>query len=101
MLNGTSFCDAKGSVLIIFKASKTMIADRNIPPHGTIEVDHLTFAATEKQIEWWRSKLEDCGAEIVNEIYRKNGATRFTLNILPGSLSNLNRFPHQANECAA
>ena len=74
MLNGTSFCDAKGSVLIIFKASKIMIADSDIPPHGTIGVDHLTFAATEKQIEWWRSKLEDCGAEIVNEIYRKNGA---------------------------
>ena len=65
-------CD--GSVLIIFKASRTKIHDSIVPPHGTIGAGHLAFSATEDEIEVWRTKLKAKSIEIIDEILWKNGA---------------------------
>ncbi len=65
-------CDE--SVLIIFKASKTKIADGDVPPHGTVGAGHLAFSATDSEIESWRNRLEAEGVEIKKEIDWQNGA---------------------------
>lgn len=65
-------CD--GSVLIIFKASRTKIHDSIVPPHGTVGAGHLAFSATEQEIETWRTKLAKHEIEIIEDIRWKNGA---------------------------
>jgi len=65
-------CD--GSVLIVFKPSKTMIPDVGVPPHGTVGAGHLAFSATEAEIEEWRGRLEAAGRPIIEEIHWPNGA---------------------------
>jgi catechol 2,3-dioxygenase-like lactoylglutathione lyase family enzyme len=67
------FMRCEGSVLIIFKASRTTIKDSIVPPHGTVGAGHLAFAATETEIETWRLKLEANQIEIIEEINWKNG----------------------------
>lgn len=68
------FLRCEGSVLIIFRASKTMIHDSSVPPHGTVGSGHLAFASTEEGIETWRNHLAANNIEIVNEIQWRNGA---------------------------
>lgn len=68
------FLRAEGSVLIIFKASKTLIHDARVPAHGTTGHGHLAFAATHDEIEIWKSKLTEAGKTIIEEITWKNGA---------------------------
>jgi catechol 2,3-dioxygenase-like lactoylglutathione lyase family enzyme len=65
-------CDQ--SVLILFKASKTLIHDSIVPPHGTTGPGHLAFAATGADIESWRVKLAENQVEIIDEVKWKNGA---------------------------
>ena len=65
-------CDR--SVLIIFKASRTVIADSGVPGHGTVGAGHLAFASTEEGIETWRARLAENSVEIIDEIRWKNGA---------------------------
>jgi catechol 2,3-dioxygenase-like lactoylglutathione lyase family enzyme len=68
------FMRCEGSVLIIFKASRTTIKDSIVPPHGTVGAGHLAFSATKAEIESWRLKLEANQIEIIEEINWKNGA---------------------------
>ncbi len=68
------FLRCEGSVLIIFKASKTVIADSGVPAHGTVGAGHLAFAASESEIESWRERLATHNLPIIDEIYWKNGA---------------------------
>lgn len=68
------FLRCEGSVLIIFKASKTVIPDSGVPPHGTIGSGHLAFSATNEEIETWRTHLESHGIPIIKEITWQNGA---------------------------
>ncbi len=68
------FLRCKGSVLILFKASKTRIADAGVPAHGTEGAGHLAFSATREEIESWRHKLEATKVPIIDEIEWKNGA---------------------------
>ena len=65
-------CDR--SVLIIFKASRTVISDSGVPPHGAVGAGHLAFASTEEGIETWRARLAENSVEIIDEIRWKNGA---------------------------
>jgi catechol 2,3-dioxygenase-like lactoylglutathione lyase family enzyme len=68
------FMRLDGSVLILFKASKTKIHDAGVPPHGTVGQGHVAFAATEAELDSWRTKLVRAGVEITKEITWKNGA---------------------------
>jgi len=65
-------CD--GSVLIIFKASKTVIHDSGVPPHGTVGAGHMAFAVTAQEVLDWDQKLAEKGIEIIERIDWKNGA---------------------------
>lgn len=68
------FLKLDGSVLIIFKASRTVIADSGVPPHGTTGIGHAAFAANEPEIEVWKARLESSNVPIIEEIRWKNGA---------------------------
>lgn len=80
-------CD--GSILIIFKASRTKIHDSMVPPHGTVGAGHLAFSATEQEIESWRSKLTKFGVDIIDEIHWKNGAHSIYFNDPAGNVLEL------------
>jgi catechol 2,3-dioxygenase-like lactoylglutathione lyase family enzyme len=68
------FLRCEGSVLIVFKASKTRIPDAGIPAHGTDGAGHLAFSTSVEEIETWRVRLEGAGVPIVKEIHWPNGA---------------------------
>ena len=68
------FLRCHGSVLIVFKASRTLIEDSVVPPHGTQGPGHLAFAATDTEIEGWKLKLKSSGVVIDREVQWKNGA---------------------------
>lgn len=68
------FMRLEGSVLIVFRASRTLIKDSIVPPHGTTGPGHLAFAASREEIEIWRGKLAEHGIPIIEEIEWKNGA---------------------------
>ncbi len=80
------FLRCEGSILIIFKASRTKIHDSIVPPHGTIGAGHLAFAATEDEIENWKAKLIQNTIEITNEIHWKNGAHSIYFNDPGGNI---------------
>ena len=68
------FLRCEGSVLIIFKASRTKIQDSDVPAHGTVGAGHLAFASSKEGIEMWRKKLSNNKVEIIEAITWKNGA---------------------------
>lgn len=68
------FLRLEGSMLILFKASRTRIADSGVPPHGADGPGHLAFAAPDGTLETWRRKLVATGIPIIQEIDWKNGA---------------------------
>ena len=74
------FLRCKGSILIIFKASRTKTHDSIVPPHGTVGAGHLAFAASEEEIEYWRTKLAENNIEIIDDIRWKNGAHSIYFN---------------------
>lgn len=68
------FLRCEDSVLIVFKASRTLVADSQVPPHGTTGPGHMAFAATRNEIESWKAKLQQAGVAILKEITWQNGA---------------------------
>lgn len=68
------FLRCEDSVLIVFKASRTLIPDSQVPPHGTTGSGHMAFAATAEEIESWKAKLQEAGVAILKEITWQNGA---------------------------
>ncbi len=68
------FLRCEGSVLIIFRASATRIANAGVPPHGTDGCGHLAFSAAAAEIETWRGRLEAADVPVVQEIHWRNGA---------------------------
>ena len=68
------FLRLDGSVLIVFRASKTVIQDAIVPPHGTTGSGHAAFAASVEDLESWRNRLESAGIPIIKEINWPNGA---------------------------
>jgi catechol 2,3-dioxygenase-like lactoylglutathione lyase family enzyme len=68
------FLKAEGSVLIIFKASKTILPNPRIPSHGTTGPGHLAFAATHETIDTLEKKLTAHGVKIIERISWGNGA---------------------------
>lgn len=68
------FLACEGSVLILFKASKTQVPDAGVPAHGTTGAGHLAFAASRDELETWRSRLAAAEVPIIEEIDWPNGA---------------------------
>lgn len=68
------FLRADGSVLILFRASKTTVPDAGVPPHGTMGKGHAAFSSTHEEIEAWAHKLESAGIEITQRKTWPNGA---------------------------
>ena len=68
------FLRCEGSVLIVFKASRTLIADSIVPPHGTTGPGHTAFSASEDEIESWKTLLAEANVTIDKELNWKNGA---------------------------
>lgn len=65
------------AVLILFKASRTVINDSGVPPHGTTGAGHIAFAAPDGEYDRWLAKLKEEGVPITQEIAWKNGARSF------------------------
>jgi len=65
-------CD--NSVLILFRANKTIVPGAGVPPHGTVGPGHVAFSATEEEIEKWRKRLDAAGLSIIEEVHWPNGA---------------------------
>ncbi len=68
------FMRCEDSVLILFKASKTVVPDAGVPPHGTTGNGHLAFRATREELVTWEDRLSTAGVEIIERIDWKNGA---------------------------
>ncbi len=80
------FLMAEGSVLIIFKASRTKIPDSGVPPHGTEGVGHVAFSASADEVEAWMARLASHSIEIIKEINWKDGARSFYFNDPAGNV---------------
>ena len=68
------FLRCEESLLIVFKASETVKPHAIVPPHGTSGQGHMAFAATDEEIEAWKSKLAGAGVEVTKEVEWENGA---------------------------
>lgn len=80
------FLRCEGSVLILFKASKTRIADAAVPTHGTDGNGHLAFSASEEELHTWKACLTSNGVAIVKEIDWANGARSIYFNDPAGNV---------------
>ncbi|MEQ1822093.1 MAG: VOC family protein [Fimbriimonadaceae bacterium] len=63
------FLKLQDSVFIVFKASQTVVPDREVPAHGAAGVCHAAFGATEAELEEWKARVE-----VIKEISWANGA---------------------------
>ncbi len=77
-------CD--GGILIVFRASKTRIADAGIPPHGTTGAGHLAFWASRQEIERWKAKFAEQNVPVIQEMDWKNGARSIYFNDPAGNV---------------
>ena len=68
------FLRCADGVLILFKASKTVIPDAAVPPHGTVGIGHMAFGVTREELEAWRGKLAAKEIPILQGMTWGNGA---------------------------
>ncbi len=68
------FLRLEDSVLIVFKASKTIVPDAGIPPHGAQGAGHIAFQATRVELDKWKTDLIDKGVPVIQEVTWANGA---------------------------
>src|SRR5205823_6102344 len=61
-------------VLLVFNPEQTRIADRKIPPHGTVGAGHIAFLTHPEELDAWRQHLSSCGVLIVREINWSHGS---------------------------
>jgi catechol 2,3-dioxygenase-like lactoylglutathione lyase family enzyme len=80
------FLRCEGSVLILFKASKTRIPDAGVPPHGTEGTGHLAFHASHEEMGPWRERLSQANIPIIDEVCWKNGAHSIYFNDPAGNV---------------
>ncbi|MCB0825414.1 MAG: VOC family protein [Armatimonadetes bacterium] len=80
------FLKLDDSVLIIFKASKTLIPDAGVPPHGTTGQGHIAFRASHEELDAWEKKLNATGIKIIQSITWKNGAKSIYFNDPAGNI---------------
>jgi len=68
------FLKCDDGMLIVFKASVTVVPDAIVPPHGTTGRGHMAFAATDAEIDEWKVRLADAGVPVTKEVQWENGA---------------------------
>ena len=68
------FLRLSGSVLIVFRAAKSIIPDAGVPPHGCSGPGHMAFSAGPGDIDSWRLRLQAANVKILQEITWENGA---------------------------
>jgi len=68
------FLKCENGVLILFKASKTLVTDAGVPGHGTTGAGHMAFSATHQELDQWTQRLESKGVSIVQHKTWRNGA---------------------------
>jgi catechol 2,3-dioxygenase-like lactoylglutathione lyase family enzyme len=68
----------EGSVLLIFNPHATdkpsQAARFSVPPHGAQGPGHACFRADGEALDQWRTRLQEAGVEIEEEITWPNGA---------------------------
>lgn len=62
------------SMLILFRAEKTLVPDAGVPPHGSTGPGHLAFAVSEGELPQWEARLAGHGVEIEMVKRWSNGA---------------------------
>lgn len=68
------FLRCEDSVLILFKASKTLIPDAGVPAHGATGPGHLAFRASRNEMAAWKDRLLANGIPLLQERRWSNGA---------------------------
>lgn len=63
----------EGSVLLVFNPQLSSAAGREVPSHGGDCAGHVAFAASEVELEHWRSRLATGGIPIDQEVEWENG----------------------------
>ena len=66
--------EIKESYLLVFNPSKSSVAGRQVPSHGTYGQGHIAFVITEAEQKTWRSRLAEASIEIESEVCWDNGA---------------------------
>ena len=62
-----------GGVLLVFNPQLSSATGRDVPSHGFSGRGHLAFAASEAELEEWRSRLTKAGIEIEQEVQWEQG----------------------------
>lgn len=73
--NRDLFLRLENSMLIVFKASKTLVPDAGVPPHGCTGPGHVAFTADAPQQAEWLETFRASGVPILMEKKWSNGAT--------------------------
>lgn len=68
------FLRCEQSVVIIFKASKTIVPDAGVPPHGAVGPGHIAFAATREELAEWDAALAKASVAVIERVAWPNGA---------------------------
>ncbi len=84
--NRDLFLRLEDSVLILFKASKTIVNDAGVPPHGMTGIGHVAFRANADELESWKDKLEAVGVPIIQERTWGNGSRSIYFNDPAGNV---------------
>jgi catechol 2,3-dioxygenase-like lactoylglutathione lyase family enzyme len=92
------FLKCRDAILILFKASKTVIPDAGIPPHGTVGIGHMAFGVSHSELEEWSLKLAEVGIEVTQDKAWANGARSLYFqdpagNVLEFATTDLWRLP--------
>ena len=80
------FLRLETSVLLLFRASKTVVPDADVPPHGTVGHGHLAFSATPTELDDWKKRLKDARVPVISEIEWPNGARSIYFNDPAGNV---------------
>jgi catechol 2,3-dioxygenase-like lactoylglutathione lyase family enzyme len=58
------FMQLEDSVLIVFKASKTIFNDAGVPPHGMTGIGHVAFRAEPGEVDTRHKKAATQGSQV-------------------------------------
>jgi catechol 2,3-dioxygenase-like lactoylglutathione lyase family enzyme len=62
------------AMLIIFRASRTLIHDSGVPPHGSTGPGHMAFGVSREELDAWEARLGDLDVPIIEVVEWRNGA---------------------------
>jgi len=68
------FMKAGESMVIVFKASATLVPDRGVPAHGSTGPGHLAFSVAHESLAEKEAMLAARGIEIIERVEWGNGA---------------------------